>query len=227
MEWSVKGAQYADFVENSYSTFGEAKTAVEYYRKAAELGDAWGMIQYARSFNFNDDHGYCKKAKETNDLYAQWYFSLSRYIGCECLLVEAAKTGNTAAMYLLWNLYSNDLNTKKGVYFEQLQKSASQGHILAQYNMGIICEEDERNITKAYSWFKKSKTYVNSWSRLTNRKYRNCELHENSRNAIFTLICIKKHTFVFAKDFTMDVILIITHFLWDTRNEKIWNFNLK
>jgi hypothetical protein len=225
MEWSVKGAQHAEFIQCYKSTFKEAEIAIEYYKKAAELGDSWGMIQYGNSL---EDYGsdeyreWEKNAKRVNDPYAQWYFS-DDYIERERLLFEATKTGNTSAMYLLWMRYSHGRYSKNDPYFEHLQKSASLGHILAQYFTGTIWDE-EKNITKAYSWFKKSKTYKCSRIKLKNQKYANCELHENTRNAIFTLIYIKKHSFVFAKNFTMDVILIITHFLWDSRNENIWNF---
>jgi hypothetical protein len=234
MEWSVKASQYAEFIGEHYVHFAEIfknfELAREYYKKAAELGDPWGMVQHTRSLKFENNE-YCewkKKALETNDPYAKWYFTDT--ISAEetkQLLIASAKTGNTSAMFFIrkhWEEECSEIDREE--CFNYLLESASRGHIRAQYAMGDYSHW-ENETTKAYRWFKKSAGYDLSKRKLEQLEYTHCELKkENTRDAIFTLICIKKYRQKILCKIPIDIIFLIVHLLWDSRGENVWDFSV-
>jgi TPR repeat protein len=227
MEWCVKASQYADLVVGYAKDFENIDLAVEYYKKAAELGNPWGMVQYMETF-WRDDkciweyNKWKKKARKTNDPYVKWYTEVITVEEERDFRFKAVNEGNTSAMCYMWR---HSRQTKED--FEFLSKSALSGHIIAQYDMGMFLHKDD--IAKAYYWLKKSAEagYIDAKEELKKEEYMLFYFRKNTRSAIFTLICIKKYLHIFPHEIPMHIILIIAHFLWDTRNEQIWDFDLK
>ncbi len=102
------------------------------------------------------------------------------------------------------------------------------GYSNAQYSVAIGYEYGdgvEKNLTKAYNWYKKAANQNHNWVSLRLKKeiFKNFDLHENARNALLCLIAIKKfrNDSPFIK-VPMDVVKMIAKEVWETRNDVEW-----
>jgi TPR repeat protein len=106
------------FLEGSGSEIKKRQEAVEWYKKAAEQNDVYAMIQlgncYRRGFGTAPDD---RKA-------SIW-------------LEKAAKTNNAEAQYQFAVWLDDSKQNYKSSAFQWFKESAEQGHVLAQFNVGV------------------------------------------------------------------------------------------
>jgi uncharacterized protein len=134
------------------------KEAFEYYKKAAELGDAKGMGRLARMYfsgeyvkeNYTESFKWLKKAAESGHCDAMFILGLSYYYGWEPIIRDygeaikwwkkAAELGNADAMIYLGNIYdgSYDYKDNVGIYRD---------------DRGTLDNTDNH---KAFKWYKKA-----------------------------------------------------------------------
>ena len=152
--------------------------AVEWYRKAAEQGNAWAQIQLGAHYMNGEGVPkdlvkaveWYRKAAEQGDASAQYSFGLRHYHGDGVVKDEAeavmwwrksAEQGNADAQFSLGNCYANGLGVSKdeAEAVEWYRKAAEQGHAGAQNNLGILYENGQgvvKDEAEAMKWYRKS-----------------------------------------------------------------------
>ncbi len=177
---------------------------VEYYKRAAELGNGWGLYEVAhRAWG---DIGYYKMAMETGHLYAMaecYKKNKGPVLGdrgehlrmSEELHRQNAELGNMFSQYefgMANFMYAETNETHAATAVRWLRESAIQGHPGAQSALAKFpIKFYKRSITESYIWYMRSDRHT-----LSNF----LEFHHNSflipslhaRRSIFCLLAIKR-----------------------------------
>jgi uncharacterized protein len=219
------GSIYTDTVKCDF------QKAMMYFKKSAETGHPRGMLEYGWR---TGKESWLKKAFETDDYFVKGYcYRHGHYIekdleeSFKWFLKSGKDRDKEGECYVGMGFYFGDgvqSDIKKS--YKWFLKSANQGDAYSQHMVATalyVGIEIERNYTLSWKWFKKSAQYGYKPSiiKLGWRKFENFGLHENCRNLLLHLICIKKYK----KNliiFPLDIVMLIAKLLWNTRNESIW-----
>ncbi len=247
MEWLLKGVKYCAEIPcgrvNTPSTRYKRENlekALEYYEKAAALGNGCAYIQCI--IIRHDDtslvwrRGEKRTIEKFTDSYTRWFCvdnGLSNEHGsmAEKYLKQSVDEGNPIAMCQYANNYIHYTDEK---WPTLISNAAALGHLRAMHLLGCFYGDTAKRlqITTAWRWFKKAAAlgYTSSEKILEDDLlfFRTCELHENTRFAIYTLICIRKYQTnkTILNLFPLDIVILITKCLWKTRDNPRWEFRI-
>ena len=210
------------------------------FKKAAKLGNGWGMFEYAEYYEENEINSWHKKSFESNDNYAKGmcYFSgrFVRHDNNEAFkwLLKSAEENNMYGQYQVGYCYyyGNDVEMNDEEAFKWYLKSAQQGYGLSQYLVGGMLQNGEgidKNILLSWKWYKKAAKQgdEDSIDSLKDEIFNNIVEHENTRKGLLCLISIHKYRKNENEKFGIipfDVIKLIIKEIWKTKNEECWKF---
>ena len=129
-------------IANTYLGQGDVADAFEWYKKAADHGDSTAMCRLGGMYKHG--HG----VDQNIDKAIQWYKK------------AIVTDGNRDALLDLGLCYLNGDGVQKDMNkgFFLMQRSANQGNMQAQYNMGVIyrMSGSEEDMEKALYWYRLS-----------------------------------------------------------------------
>jgi TPR repeat protein len=217
-----------------------SKKAHKYFRKSAKSGCAWGMLKYGVMIFYTnyliiphkerDANKWFKRAFDNGDAYVKaycyysgWHVPKDRDKALE-LYFKALDEGHIYATQAIAYYYYYNNNDKEA--FLWFLKGANQEHGECQELVGDMLLKGngvERNLTMAWKWLKKAVKNRPSSKTYTSKEFVNFDLHENCRNSLLCLIGIRKYKKNLIV-FPLDIVILITRILWNTRNEQCWKF---
>jgi|LakMenE01Jun11ns_1017448.scaffolds.fasta_scaffold9957968_5 TPR repeat protein len=152
------------------------KEAFEYYKKAAELGDAKGMKNLARMYflgeyakeNYSECFKWLKRSAELRDPDAMFILGLFHYYGWKPVIQDhgeaikwfkqSAELGDDEAMMYLGSIYYVTQENNKA--FKYYKKAAELGNAKAMYELGNMYYLGDgvlwKDPKKAKYWIKKA-----------------------------------------------------------------------
>lgn len=129
-------------IANTYLGQGDVADAFEWYKKAAEYSDSTAMCRLGGMYKHG--HG----VEQNTDQAIQWYKK------------AIVTDGNREALLDLGLCYLKGEGAQKDMDkgFFLMQRSANQGNMQAQYNMGVIYRMNgsEEDMEKALYWYRLS-----------------------------------------------------------------------
>ncbi|MCB1657204.1 MAG: SEL1-like repeat protein [Pseudomonadales bacterium] len=130
-------ALYGRAFANGSGVTQDRVKAIEWFRKAAEQGDANGQVNLGSMY-----YG-------QNEAQAVEWFR------------RAAEQGHASAQYNLGVMYVDGTGVTQDIAkaVEWYRKAAEQGHASAQYNLGVMYDEGQvetQNYAKAIEWYRKA-----------------------------------------------------------------------
>eukprot|EP01130_Rhizamoeba_saxonica_P012448 TRINITY_DN5251_c0_g1_i2.p1 TRINITY_DN5251_c0_g1~~TRINITY_DN5251_c0_g1_i2.p1 ORF type:complete len:188 (+),score=36.66 TRINITY_DN5251_c0_g1_i2:22-585(+) len=144
--FSIKTPKYQSY--RWYSTLeqdilNDEKESIEYYRTAAEDGDAESQYQLALIYDKGEG------VPQDKEVAKQWY-------------LKAADQGHTESEYMVGSIYLNggfDDQIDYRAAYEWFKKAAAKDHSEAQVNLGFLYLNGsgiERNMIQAKRWIKRA-----------------------------------------------------------------------
>eukprot|EP01130_Rhizamoeba_saxonica_P012447 TRINITY_DN5251_c0_g1_i1.p1 TRINITY_DN5251_c0_g1~~TRINITY_DN5251_c0_g1_i1.p1 ORF type:complete len:513 (+),score=130.91 TRINITY_DN5251_c0_g1_i1:22-1560(+) len=152
--FSIKTPKYQSY--RWYSTLeqdilNDEKESIEYYRTAAEDGDAESQYQLALIYDKGEG------VPQDKEVAKQWY-------------LKAADQGHTESEYMVGSIYLNggfDDQIDYRAAYEWFKKAAAKDHSEAQVNLGFLYLNGsgiERNMIQAKRWIKRAMDLDNEYA---------------------------------------------------------------
>jgi TPR repeat protein len=218
-------------------------TIKSYFKKAADLGNGKGMLEY--SFWMGDESRlvWQKKAFDTDDISVLIFCHLyGKVVPINHEIAFELSRKHELDMFIQFDLAQRqeygiikmDPIEKKAMAIEWYTKSAEQGYIRAQIRLGDMFIEKHINDkpnplfnrTKAWYWYKKANKYRKVKGTFSLACFENFEQYDRVRKSVFALIAYRqfqKQNCGHLKHLPLDIIKIIATHLWSTRLDQSWN----
>lgn len=177
-EETVMDAENLGHEMEGEETRQDSGTALEWYQKAAELGDAEAMFRIGEAFyygngveqNYNTamewflkaaENGYSGAIVWVGYLYAQGRGVEQDYQTALEWYLKASEAGSASAMYYIGNLYKmgNAVEQNYNTALEWYQKGAELGNTLCMVGIGNFYATGkgvEKNVETALQWYLKA-----------------------------------------------------------------------